>query len=503
MKKTLLIFSLTILSQTTLKAQPVNGIIYADTANITVVKVWGTHYERGYACGFLLHSGIRALYEGYLVPKFGTYLPVAKSIIQQGVHISIDQKFVDEAQGMLDGITAAGEYLAGVDYLDMLVANSYLDLQGFTSKELGLSHGCSSLLSWGGATLNTELYGRSVISRHLDWEPDTAIVNNQVIVVHFPSEPDEQPWLLIGFAGQMSVLSGLNNAGVCAFQNMMSDFYGSPDYYMGYEPIWFSIRKGMETYDFNGDNYNDTYDIRDALAANTNGYADGYIVEALAPSIAGEDSLVAIIAELAAQDPLIVFRGNEYADSIPGDNLYAANYEIKRNDHRHYCSRYYGVIGAIGNGKGIGAEENWAIMRDHSNSSWSNIQFMQVVPEDRILRIAVHDGITAAFLLDSVEFSLDELFDMPTGTGRTNSRNISTVTVFPHPVSDKATIAIHNVNMPAAFTLYDINGRTADEITNIRSDRFEFDRKGLPSGVYFFRINNSSGDYGTNKLLLY
>ena len=35
------------------KSQNVNGILLADSANITVIQVWGNHYERGFAQGYL------------------------------------------------------------------------------------------------------------------------------------------------------------------------------------------------------------------------------------------------------------------------------------------------------------------------------------------------------------------------------------------------------------------------------------------------------------------
>ncbi|MBI4647680.1 MAG: hypothetical protein HY738_14110 [Bacteroidia bacterium] len=48
---------------------------------------------------------------------------------------------------MLDGMAEAGEVLDNVDYLDILVSNSYLDLHALAGKGAKSSkQGCSSLI---------------------------------------------------------------------------------------------------------------------------------------------------------------------------------------------------------------------------------------------------------------------------------------------------------------------------------------------------------------------
>ncbi|MCD4746084.1 MAG: hypothetical protein K8R58_07280, partial [Bacteroidales bacterium] len=111
-------------------SQQVNGVILSDTANITIVKVWGTHQERGFAYGYLVAEKIEEMYYGYILPHFGTLLPYAKSVIQEGVHITIDSLYVEEAKAVISGIVYAGIDTTGVDYLDILVSNSFLDLEG-------------------------------------------------------------------------------------------------------------------------------------------------------------------------------------------------------------------------------------------------------------------------------------------------------------------------------------------------------------------------------------
>jgi hypothetical protein len=467
-------------------AQDIKGIIVADTANLTILKVWGTHEERGFAYGYLIGDQISNMVTGYMLPVFGENMNAARQIIIDGEDLVIGQEYVDEAIAVIEGMNAAGTNYADIDYIDGLVFNSFLDIV----KLLGMTvdgPGCSSLMSWGDATAGTDLDGKSVISRHLDWTPNPTIINNQVIVVHFPSETDEQPFVIIGFAGQMSVLSGFNST-TAVFQHMMSDFTASSVQGVGFEPVWLTLRKAIEKLDYNNDGFNNTRDVRDAIGSNPMGYADGYIITALAPSSAGADSLVALVAEVTPQPPLITFRGNEYSDLIPGDNLYAANYEIKRNNHNHYCTRYYAVVNAIGAGTGIGSEENWQIMRDYSNASYGNIQFMQFIPETDVFRISVHREGSPAYLKPPVEFAISELLDLPVGTN--NNQNLSESIFFPNPVQNNLYLQLEINEQSQIFRIFSITGNLLQEGT-IQNKTQSISVKHLQSGVYFLTTNDN------------
>ncbi|MEA3445867.1 MAG: hypothetical protein U9R19_14205, partial [Bacteroidota bacterium] len=283
----------------TVCAQQVNGEVVSDTGNIQVVKVWGTHYERGFAYGYLCGQKIFSVFSNYILPNYGTLLPIAKAIIADENQFSIDPIYIVEGKAMLDGMATAGIDTTGLSYLDLFVVNFMTDLLGYVPTK-GITQNCSSLMDWGDATLGTGLNGKSVIAHHLDASPlDTNITNHQVVVIHIPSEADEQAWILTGTAGQMFASQALNIQGVVAFLNTVNGF--SAETNKGYEPVTLAIRKGLEKTDFNNDGLHNVNDIRDALCANTNGYATGFIISCLGPSIAGEDSLIALVAELAPQ----------------------------------------------------------------------------------------------------------------------------------------------------------------------------------------------------------
>ena len=103
MKRILLIVIALMLMQSGLEAQPVKGIIYADTAGVQVVKVWGTHQERGYALGYLTGGKITDVIVNYMKPEFGAFYNMARNIVIQGNDLEIDPLYKTEAQAIIDG----------------------------------------------------------------------------------------------------------------------------------------------------------------------------------------------------------------------------------------------------------------------------------------------------------------------------------------------------------------------------------------------------------------
>ena len=475
-------------------AQSVNGEIRFDTANVTVVHVWGSHEERGYAYGYLLGEKVSDMVTGYMLPLFGQYMEEARTLVIEGKDIVFDSLFVFESMAVVEGMNDAGTNFANIDHIDVMVSNAYLDI----AKLLGVSAGkpgCSSLMSWGDATTGTDLNGKSVISRHLDWSPHPTLLQNQVMVIHTPSEVDEQPWGMIGFAGQISVLSGFN-ANMAVFQHMMSDFTAASVHNQAYEPVWLTLRKAVERLDFNNDGQNNTMDLWDAVDTNPTGYADGYILTALAPSTTGYDSLTGLVAEVAPQEPHLTFRTNSYPDDIPGDNLYAANYEIKRNNHNHYCARYYAVMSALGSGTGIGSEENWEIMRDYSNALSGNIQFMQFIPEQDLFRITVHRDGLPAYMNPPLEFTISELLSYPVGMGP--GPDADGLFLYPNPSGEFVVfdlpVHISKSGNDPLIRIFDVSGKEI-AILPMTGERAVWDCREVQAGLYIYRCKVGGRPY--------
>jgi len=472
------------------KSQQINGAIINDTNNIKIVKVWGTHYERGFAYGSLLGSQITQAFNNYLKPQFGSYFPTARNLVIAGQDLKFDSIFVVEAKAIIEGMDTAGTNTTSMDYVDLLVCNSFLDISKLMSKKT--KQGCSSLISWGGATSGTDLAGKSIISRHLDWQINSNLTNNQIICIHLPSESDEQEWLSVGFAGMFSVLSGFNqNLGV--FQHMMDDFSGSSYHGKGFEPIWFSLRKSIEKKDFNSDGKNNVQDVRSALIAQTQGYADGYIISAIAKSTETHDSLIAMIAEIAPRTPYLSFRYSNYADSIPGDNIYTANNQIARNNSMNFCQRYNSIEAAIGNGMNISSIKNWELMRDYSFLP-SNIQFMQYSAEFDLFRISVYRNNQPAYQNQFMTFSINDLFKNNVGLEETIKAEPE-ISFYPNPVNDVLVIdGLNEIEDSVIITVSDLNGKLFfnEKIISQTID-YELNLETYQNGVYIIKVQ--SGEF--------
>jgi len=294
----------------------------------------------------------------------------------------------------------------------MIAANCWFDIADwqFSKGKAGIH--CSALMNWGEATMGTDLEGCSVISRHLDWPPIPIIINKAVIVIHIPSEEDLQPWLLIGYIGDMAPYSGLNSSGLSMFTAVLADQSWSYNTHAGYEPLKFTFRKALESADYNQDGANNMLDIQDAISSNSLGYPWAWNFAALAPSTGAADSLIALVAEVAPELPYITFRDNSYNDSIPGDNLFAANSQIKRNNYNHYCSRYYAIVNHIGDGTGIGSQENWDLMKNYTSQGNLNQQFMQYVPEWGQFKLSVYQNNQGAYMHEPISYDVNEFFQL-------------------------------------------------------------------------------------------
>jgi hypothetical protein len=499
MKKGFLILLLLISTCAGSYSQVINGQIIADTSNLTVVKLWGNHYERGFAYGYLLSSKIMQVWNNVVVPTYGALLPLASSIVNNPADFRIDSIYVVEAKAMVDGLGAAGVDTSTISYKDVFVVNFMTDLSGFAKYKSFDTQNCSSLMDWGAATTGTDLNGHSVIAHFLDSDVQpSSILLNQVMVVHIPSETNEQPWLFTGIAGQMVASQAINNSGLSAFLNTVDSFTAQNN--KAYEPLTLTIRKAIESLDYNNDGLTNVNDMVDAINSNTNGFAHGYIVSSLAPSTAGPDSLIAIVAELAPATPYITYRNIVYSDTLTGDNLYAANNMIKRNDARQYCSRYWKVSSEIDtayNGQNIGSLDNWNIMKTKSTQS-TNLQFMQFIPENRIFNVAVSDHYHHAYQKPFITFYLDDLF-APAGINELKYSNKQVLTIYPNPANDELQLELANSTSLQKFEISDLLGRIIFKSTIDKKATVNI--SGLANGVYLIKLFSTNSAVIVKKFI--
>ncbi len=495
MKKLTLVTAIFVLLAINVKTQPipVNGEILADTNNLTVVKVWGTHYERGYAHGYLLGNKMLQTIS-YIKSYFGSDIDYARSLVSSGEDLIIEPQYQEEAQAMIAGMVEAGIDTTNFDYIDILVGNCWSDLEGYLYKKGGGSD-CSCLLNWGEGTANSPLNGKSIAARFWDWSGyQTIIIDNAVLIAHIPSEPNLQPWLLLGYAGEMVPSGGgISQGGLSMYKNGMSDFNGSAVPGTAYAPYIFTMRKILETNDFNGDGVHNTQDARDGFDANPQGYAIDKIIPVIARNNPDSDSLTAMVVEIAPVEPTHTYRTNSYDDNIPGDNLYAANHQVARNNAQNYCYRYNSVSQNFGDSTNIGIERNHEIMTNYSVlQSGRNYGYIQHIPEMDLLKVSViRDGIDA-YALPMTSFNLRSFFNRPPEfiTEAILEIEVGIEYVYEIEVSDPDpydSIFIDFEQIPEWLTLEDFGNGTAQ-------------LSGTPEQIGFYEVILKAGD-GLEELM--
>jgi len=205
------------------------------------------------------------------------------------------------------------------------------------------------------------------------------------------------------------------------------------------------------------------------------------------------------VAEVAPEEPYITFRTNSYNDTILGDNLYAANSEIKRNDSRHYCRRYINIMNHIGDGTGIGSQENWGLMKNYSNQGIINLQFMQFIPEWNQLKLSVYQDGTPAYQNDPVTYDVTELFSLPVSVNDENWLD-DQLKILPNPAAGEVVVTCRipvgsrqsAVGSHVTLKIYDLQGRmiatVMDEEKPARECNVRFDASELSAGIYLIRL---------------
>ena len=68
------------------------------------------------------------------------------------------------------------------------------------------------------------------------------------------------------------------------------------------------------------------------------------------------------------------------------------------------------------------------------------------------------------------------------------------LSIVPHPVGQMATVRFDNPNgLSHSFSLLDLSGKEVSRIEGIGGESFALDRKGLPAGIYLYRLTDTQG----------
>ncbi len=178
-----------------------NGVILAqqlDASNrgYTVLRLWGSHYEMGYAQASLLGdyivNGVEEVKELVGEPDYTTLR------LLMAVAVWKPPEIEDEFDGMVASL-AVTHPSAAIDKLDLKVANTYSDY----------SYACRSHICWGryvAAPIKT------LATRRLDFGSPTPTSNHHVLAARDPNDGSPR-WVNLAWPGAVTSATGVNEFG--------------------------------------------------------------------------------------------------------------------------------------------------------------------------------------------------------------------------------------------------------------------------------------------------
>ncbi|MDO9578506.1 MAG: FlgD immunoglobulin-like domain containing protein [Candidatus Cloacimonadales bacterium] len=483
-----------------ISAQVVNG----DTLTVDgkkILKVWGTHYERGFATGFLVGENIKYLEGTYFIGSiFGGSSMLYESTREFFLNcFSIEDKYQSEAQGMIAGMIDAGIDLfdatlqRDLDKDDILMVNAIVDLIAISELDLQDDFGCSSISSWGNNTINDpELMGDLVITRQMDWTPHPALNDNHILIIHFPAENDEVNWMSFTFPGLFGALSAINEDGISAFMNVGN--IHNYTFQQNLHPILLSARNGIESYDYNGDFQSNPQDVADAISDMT--YLSGSIVHS-----ANQD--YGLIIESNNENGTVI-RDESENIIIPFEHLVATNHFRKLYDPI-YCYRYQNIADSLSLNAEMSVHRSWEMLGGAAGVS-SNLHDIEYAPSLNIVKWSTSTYSIPAYQILPTEFEISELFTMPVSLDNEYIEIIPVVNTFPNPFYESASLSFSLSQASAVdLSIFNIRGqkvksliaetRSRGTYTVLWNGRDESDQP-LPSGIYFYKF---ATDYMTES----
>ena len=505
MKKLVLITFLILFIFTIVTAQNVNG----DTLSVDgkkIIKVWGTHYERGYATGYLLGSNIKEISENYFINAFfgGNSYLYENTRTYFLDNFQIEEKYISETEGIIDGMIEADIILSSeilgrdIDADDLLLSNAIVDIAALGDLNTDYSFGCSSLSSWGENTiLDPELSGELVITRNMDWTPHTTILENHLLAVHFPSEADEVNWLSFTFPGFIGGLSSINENGLCAFMNM-GNHNEHPNTYM-FHPILLSIRNGIEVYDYDGDYNIAPADVQAAIEENYQ--LSGSIIHT-----ANHES--GLVIECNNQNGVVVRDDNDNT-VIPNDHLVATNH-FRELYPPIGCYRYDNIADSLSANSDIDISRSWELLAGATGVS-STIHTIQYAPTLNLIKWSTAKVGTPAYQLEPTIFDIEELLTYNTNANPHYFPDQSFLTVSPNPFYSSTNLSFSlTKTTDVKLCIYNIKGHRIRTLLSevlvqgnhsVSWDGTDENGKKISSGIYFYTLETINNFY-TKKVIL-
>ncbi len=494
MKNLIFILLFALLSGSTMA----NPIVAADTLRIDGklvlwLKVDG--YYAGWHYGMFLGDRIADVMENYVINHtFGGangYNYASQIFDQKFVY---DYKYEEIAQGMIDGMEDTDVDIFSptlqrdLTFKDVLIANSIPDFTAFSKLNIK-GPGCSDLMSWGEATLDSDLDGELVISRNLDWDNNPYLIDNALIIVWGNWNGDGQRIITFGFTGLIGALSGFNETGITTFQNMGN--YISTPTGGGFYPVNLAQRDGLESWDYNNDGVCSPRDVSDAVRAHS--VSSSFIINTAGPNYFDTPAEILEIH-------------NSYGDTIRtiannpdffGDNLVSTNH-FRVLKQATPCYRYSRITDSLQNSNLLDISRNWSVLKAAGVNT--NLQTIQYIPAQHFLRFSFAEIDTPAYMIEATELHVDSLFAL-VGINDLEKKAGSHVSISPNPCSQQCQIEIQApADGTANCKIIDVSGKLIfEKQTQVYGDvpvGIRWGSSEISPGIYFCNIEFRDQSHG-------
>ncbi len=485
-------------------AQDVNGSIQ-QIGDKKIVHVWGNHYERGYAQGYLLAEETWQIYHNYFFQWVVSSSPTVYSNLMNVMLARFDfnPRYISEANGILDGMESAGINPFNpilnrvIDVDDIMLANAIIDIRALRNELLGneLQLGCASISSWGVSTqADTLLAGNLVISRLMDWDRDSNLLANPILIVHHPAEADEQKWMSFTYPGFMGALSAISQGGSAAFLNVAN--VSSYQYSTGLKHILFSVRDGIELWDYNQDGAHDGTDIYNSI--DDNRHLSGSLIHAVSDS---DGERFAGIVENNWWGTAL--RTQEQNGSIPGDHLAVTNH-FRLLYGPICCGRYEAIADSLIANPEMTAKRQLTLLA--GAAGWeNNMMQIQYSPSTGHILWSNANSTLPAYEAPALSLVADEVFSFVTGNDDpTSVYPLSTIALYPNPLRAGQSLQIKAENGLQNVSIYNLKGQRVRNLplSGSKNISLETELQGLSRGMYILKASLTDGSSHSKKVLI-
>jgi len=280
--------------------------------------------------------------------------------------------------------------------------------------------------------------------------PHPTLLENHLLIVQFPSEPEEINWLSFSFPGMIGALSAVNEENLAAFMNM-----GNNNSYPNQEllhPIFLTIRNGIEVNDYNGDSQINPYDISCAISDKYQ--LSGSIVHSTKENFG-------IVVECNNENGVEI-RDDSDNIIIPDQHLAATNH-FRKLYSPIYCNRYANISDSLNANSSMNVERSWDLLGGAAGIN-TNLHTIEFAPTLNLIKWSTFCNGIPAYQLEPTVFDLQELFTLNVSTDPDFQQQLSIVSSFPNPFYASTTISFS-----AAQTLPFVNL----EIYNIKGQKIK------------------------------